>query len=280
MDIVQVVVLALIQGLTEFLPISSSGHLVVTSQIIGWPDQGMRFDVAVHVGTLLAVVVYFWRDMGRMVYGLFSPLWGRAGEETRLFWNVFVGTIPLALAGFLLSQVEATSNGVLDYVLRNPVVNGGAFIVFGCVLWLADALAPRVAKVRDMGPMGALFIGLAQVLALIPGTSRAGITITAARLLGYDRDEAARFSFLLAIPAIAGAGFVIGRELVQQGDLALTHDALIGAAIAFAAAMLAIALLMAWVRRASYLPFVIYRILFGAFLIYWFYDPASAASGG
>ncbi|MGF1624080.1 MAG: undecaprenyl-diphosphate phosphatase [Alphaproteobacteria bacterium] len=276
MDIEQIIALALIQGLTEFLPISSSGHLVVTSRIIGWPDQGLSFDVAVHVGTLLAVLVYFWRDVGRMIYGLFSPLWGRAGEETRLVWNVIVATIPLAVAGFLLSQVMGGGDGILDYVLRNPVVNGGAFIVFGLLLWLADMLGPRVAQVRDLGPMGALFIGLAQVLALIPGTSRAGITITAARLLGYDRDEAARFSFLLAIPAIAGAGFIIGRGLVQGGEVAVTQGALIGLVIAFAAALLAIAGLMAWVRRASYLPFVIYRILFGAFLIYWFYDPAAA----
>lgn len=280
LDIVQVVILALVQGLTEFLPISSSGHLVVTSQIVGWPDQGLPFDVAVHVGTLAAVLVYFWRDVGRMIYGLFSPLIGRVGDETRLVWNVIVGTIPLVVAGFLLSEATAGDEGMLSGLLRDPVVIGGASIVFGFVLWIADALAPQDGDLRDMGLFGALMVGLAQVLALIPGTSRAGITITAARLLGYDRDEAARFSFLLAMPAIAGAGFLTGRELMETADIALTQDVIIGAAIAFVAALLAIAGLMAWVRRASYLPFIIYRILFGAFLIYWFYQPAQTAAGG
>ena len=280
LDIIQVVVLALVQGLTEFLPISSSGHLVVTSQIIGWLDQGLPFDVAVHVGTLAAVLVYFWRDIGRMIYGLFSPLIGRVGEETRLVWNVIVGTVPLIAAGFLLAQLTAGGEGTLVSLLRDPIVIGGASIVFGVVLWLADVLAPREGELRDMSLFGALLIGLAQVLALIPGTSRSGITITAARLLGYDRNEAARFSFLLAIPAIAGAGCLIGRELLEGADIALTQDVLIGAAVAFVAALLAIAALMAWVRRASYLPFVIYRILFGAFLIYWFSQPAQTAAGG
>lgn len=270
MDIVQVVVLALVQGLTEFLPISSSGHLVVASSILGWPDQGLPFDVAVHVGTLLAVLVYFWRDVGRMTYGLFSPLWGRAGEETRLVWNVIVGTIPLVVAGYALVQVLDEGSILLDTYLRNPVVIGATSIGFAIVLWLADSLGRRVAEVRDMGLLGAFFVGLCQVLSLIPGTSRAGITITAARLLGYSRDEAARFSFLLAIPAIAGAGFLAGEALMDAGDLALSMDALVGLALSFAAALGAIAALLAWVRRASFLPFILYRILFGAFLIWWF----------
>lgn len=274
MDIIQVVVLALVQGLTEFLPISSSGHLVVTSQIIGWADQGLEFDIAVHVGTLLAVAIYFWRDIGRMIYGLFSPLCGKAGDETRLVWNVIVASIPLVITGYLASEVG------VEVLLRDPIIIGAASIVFGVVLWLADVAAPRDREVRDMGVLGALFIGLSQVLALIPGTSRSGITMTAARLLGYDRDESARFSFLLAIPAIAGAGIIGGKEIMDAGDFALTQDALVGLALSFVAAMLAIALLMAWVRRASFLPFVIYRILFGAFLIYWFADPARTAVGG
>ncbi|MEZ5667394.1 MAG: undecaprenyl-diphosphate phosphatase [Alphaproteobacteria bacterium] len=280
MDIIQVIVLALVQGATEYLPISSSGHLVVTSQILGWPDQGLTFDIAVHVGTLAAVLVYFWRDVGRMAYGLVSPLLGRAGAESRLVWNVIVGTLPLVAAGYALAKVNESDPAFINQTLRDPVVIGAASIGFGIVLWLADRLAPRDATLRDMGPAGALFVGLAQVLALVPGTSRAGITITAARLLGYERTEAARFSLLLAIPAIAGAGILAGKDLMEAGDIAVTQDALIGAALSFAAALVAIWLMLAWVRRASYLPFVIYRIAFGAFLIWWFGGFGGFGGGG
>jgi undecaprenyl-diphosphatase len=279
LEIVQVVVLALIRGLAEFLPVDPAGHFLLVSRILGWPAEGVIFLAAAQLGMLVAVLVYFWRDVGNMLYGLVSPLLGRIGDETRLFWNVVIATVPLAAAFFLLTEIDSGGgDALLDYVLRNPVAIGAAAVIFAILLWLADALAPQAAQLRDLGLLGALFIGIAQVLALIPGASRAGIAITAGRLLGLERDEAARFSFLLAIPATAGIAILIGREVVRTPGLELPTGTLVALAVAFVAAIGAIALVMAWVRRGSYLPFVIYRLLLGAVLIYWFFDPAGAPS--
>ncbi len=279
MDLLQTAVLALVQGITEFLPISSSGHLVVTSQIFGWPDQGLSFDVAVHVGTLLAVMIYFWRDLLRMIVGLVSPLWGRFDANSRLTWGVIVGTLPIVAAGYLISTTGDDAdggfmNGELMMSLRDPVVIGVTSIGFGILLFIADAMTMTIKRLGHLRLVDAFIIGLAQVLALVPGTSRAGVTMTAARFLGYERDEAARFSLLLSIPAIAGAGLLIGKELVDAGDWAVTTDALLGLALSFVAALVAIWAMMAWLRKAGYWPFVLYRIAFGAFLIWWFWGTA------
>jgi len=256
--------IALVQGITEFLPISSSGHLILVPVLSDRADQGLLIDVAVHVGTLGAVVAYLWRDIGRMLTGLWRASRGRGDPGLTLALQLILATLPLVGAGYALSRYGGG-------VSRSAEVVAWATLGFGLLLWLADRIGMTVKRIEHMGYGAALFIGLAQVLALIPGTSRSGITMTAARLLGYERSEAARFSMLMAIPAIIAAGSLAGFDLYETGDVRLTRDAVIAAGLAFAAALIAIAVMMSWLRRASFLPFVIYRILLGGGLLYWIY---------
>ena len=199
MPILHLAILALVQGITEFLPISSSGHLVLTSRVLCWPDQGLTLDVAVHVGSLLAVMVYFWRDVWAMIVGLGRLVTGRGGAQARLLVNVVIATVPVMAVGFFAQ----------DYItgyLRSVEVIAWATIVFGILLWVADRVGMTVWRIDHLGIPSALAIGLAQVLALIPGTSRSGITMTAARFIGLERSDAARFSLLISIPTIIAAG--------------------------------------------------------------------------
>lgn len=279
MPLLHLLILALVQGVTEFLPISSSGHLVAAWALfdaLGWPvpeqapSDRLVLDVAVHVGTLLAVCFYFWRDLGAMGAGLLRLLLGRPSSGTRLMLYVIVGTLPLVVAGYLFKDSVVV-------LLRDLRVVAWASIGFGILLWLADRMALTVRRLEHLTLGGALFVGLAQVLALVPGTSRSGITMTAARFLGFERVEAARFSLLLAIPAIIGAGALAGVDLYESGDPRLGLDALIAALVAFLVALAAIALMMRWLRRAGFLPFVVYRILFGVALLVWASELAPAA---
>jgi len=262
----QIAVLALVQGITEFLPISSSGHLILVPLLTGWPDQGLVIDVAVHVGSLGAVMLYFWRDLGAMLQGLGD--WRSGGLEQpgrRLLAQVAVGTIPVVLAGLALKLV-GTGN------LRSVVVIGWATLGFGLLLYVADRWGASTRGVGDMGYGAALVIGLAQVFALIPGTSRSGITMTAGLALGLRRDEAARFSLLLSIPTIIAAGALLGLDLVAQGTDQLRSDVLLAAGLALLSAWLSIALLMRWLAHATFTPFVIYRCVLGLGLLayaYW-----------
>ena len=206
MPLLHIVVLALVQGITEFLPISSSGHLILVPGVTGWPDQGLVIDVSAHVGTLIAVVVYFWRDIGRMLAGLGRVLGGRRGrmdDGARLAFNILIATLPALAIGFAVQHF-------LGDRLRSMHVVAWTMIVFGVVLYVADRVGLTVRRVEHMGMGQALAIGVAQTLAFVPGTSRSGITIVAARLFGYERAEAARFSFLLSIPAILAAGLLEG----------------------------------------------------------------------
>jgi undecaprenyl-diphosphatase len=256
-------VLALVQGITEFLPISSSGHLVLTWEALGSTasaDDQLIVDIAVHVGTLLAVCGYFWRDIRDMLGGLWDGARGRPSRGTYLAGYLVLATIPIVFAGLGLRDK-------VDELLRAPVVIAWATLVFGLALYAADRIGPRLRRLSDMRWPDAVMIGMLQILALIPGTSRSGITMTAGRLLGYERAEAARFSMLLAIPAILGAGILAGLELYRRGAVALGLDALIAAAMAFASALVAIALLMRWLQHASFTPFVIYRVLLGGALL-------------
>ncbi|NQW11137.1 MAG: undecaprenyl-diphosphate phosphatase [Alphaproteobacteria bacterium] len=264
MPIEHLALIALVQGITEFLPISSSGHLILVPVLSDRADQGLLIDVAVHVGTLGAVVAYLWRDIGRMLTGLWRASRGRGDPGLTLALQLILATLPLVGAGYALSRYGGG-------VSRSAEVVAWATLGFGLLLWLADRIGMTVKRIEHMGYGAALFIGLAQVLALIPGTSRSGITMTAARLLGYERSEAARFSMLMAIPAIIAAGSLAGFDLYETGDVRLTRDAVIAAGLAFAAALIAIAVMMSWLRRASFLPFVIYRILLGGGLLYWIY---------
>lgn len=260
--LLHIFVLALVQGITEFLPISSSGHLVLVPALTGWADQGLLIDVAVHVGTLGAVLVYFRRDVLAMAIGFLHILIGRSGAPRRLAFNVVIGTIPVVIAGFVLHAFDAA-------FFRSVEVIAWATLGFGIVLWLADRFSMAVKTVAHMKYGDALLIGLSQMLALIPGTSRSGITMTAARMLGYERTEAARFSMLISIPAILGAGLLAGKDLYDLGDLALGTDALIAAGLAFVSALAAIALMMRWLKTATFTPFAVYRIILGGGLLIW-----------
>ncbi|WP_420548822.1 undecaprenyl-diphosphate phosphatase [Curvivirga sp.] len=259
-----ILVLALVQGITEFLPISSSGHLYLTGEFIGTEDQGLTMDIAVHFGTLFAVMMYFWRDVWTMIKGTGRLATFRPNKDSKLVVNIVIGTIPVVLAGFFL----------YDYVegyLRDIKVVAWTTLGFGILLWIADKVGMTIRRTEHLGIPSALVIGLAQVLALIPGTSRSGITMTAARFMGMERAESARFSMLLSIPTILAAGSLGAYKLWQSGNMALTYDAILAAVISFFAAWLTIIVLMAWLRRASYTPFVLYRIALGGYLLYYIY---------
>ncbi len=260
MPILHIVVLALVQGITEFLPISSSAHLVLVPVIAGWPDQGAIIDVAVHIGTLGAVMIYFWRDLWAMLTGVYHMFLGRRDPNVRLVGWVIVATLPVVVAGFAM-------NHYLPDGLRSIKVIAWATLGFGLVLFLADKVGMTMRRVEHLGISDAVMIGLAQVLALIPGTSRSGITISAARILGMERTEAARFSMLLSIPAILGAGLLKGLDLYKSGDAALTQTALIAVGLSFVSAFITLSVMMLWVRRATFTPFVVYRILLGFVLL-------------
>ncbi|MEH6550221.1 MAG: undecaprenyl-diphosphate phosphatase [Pseudomonadales bacterium] len=254
MDAVQAIVLALVQGLTEFLPISSSAHLILPSAVLGWPDQGLAFDVAVHVGSLLAVVAYFYRDIWSISSAWCGSLVGRGtNEQSQLGWAVIIGTIPAGLAGILL-------NGWIEANLRSVSVIATATIGFGLLLWWADG---KRGQLGSVGLRNAIVIGLAQALALIPGTSRSGITMTAGLALGLNRQTAARFSFLLSIPLILAAGGLKTLELLEQGDAVEWAMIFLGVAVSAVAAFACIHLFLKWLDRVGFMPFVIYRILLG-----------------
>ncbi len=261
MTLLQIIVLAVVQGITEFLPISSSGHLVLVPIVADWPDQGRTMDIAVHVGTLFAVILYFWRDCLAMLGGLWRSLKGRRDAGATLFWKVTAATLPVIGAGFAMKTLLG------DDAFRSIEVLGWTMLGWGIVLWIFDRMCMTVKRVEHMPWFDVAIIGLSQVLALIPGTSRSGITMTAARALGYERGEAARFSMLLSIPTILGAGVLAGLDIYKAGDDALTVSAAIGAGLAFVSALIAIALMMAWLKRASFTPFVIYRVLLGIVLL-------------
>ncbi len=272
MPLVQIIVLSIVQGLTEFLPISSSGHLILVPVFSKWPDQGLAIDVAAHVGTLIAVLIYFWRDVGQMAVGTGRLCLGRLDQGGRLALYLVLATIPALAVGYLIDQQ-------LGINLRNPAIVGWALIGFGIVLYAADRIGMTIRQVQHMALGHALVIGMAQVLAFIPGTSRSGITMTAGRLLGYERAEAARFSFLLSIPAISAAGVWKGWELYQVGDPSILNDALMTAGFCAVTGFLAIAVLMAWLKRAGFGPFVVYRLLLGSFVLWLVYSGQLATAG-
>ena len=262
MTTLQLVVLAVVQGITEFLPISSEGHLIITSQVLGWPDQGLAIDLATNAGTLAAVIVFFRRDLIALLVGLGE----RGSQSTRpLVGMLIVATIPAGLVGLLLDSTIGQES------LRHAWIIATTTLVFGIVLWLADRFGMTVRRVEHMTWRSAIFIGFAQVLALIPGTSRSGITMSAARIMGFEREAAARFSLLMAIPLIGAAVLLGVLKIRDAADAALTGSALMVAGIAFVTALVALAAMMAWLRRASFTPFVIYRLLLGGGLLLWLY---------
>ncbi|MDX1799970.1 MAG: undecaprenyl-diphosphate phosphatase [Marinobacter sp.] len=261
MELWHIVSLAIIQGLTEFLPISSSAHLILPSQLLGWPDQGLAFDVAVHVGTLAAVVWYFRRDVGRLtVAWVGDTLNRRIGPDSGLAWAIIIATIPAGIAGVLLNDFVATQ-------LRSSLVIAIATVVFGLVLWWADSRGHQNRTIAQLGLRDAVIVGLAQAVALIPGTSRSGITITAALFLGFNREAAARFSFLLSIPIIVAAGGLKTVDLINLGAAADWHSIIIGALLSFVSALVCIHLFLKFLERLGLFPYVVYRLLLGAVLL-------------
>jgi undecaprenyl-diphosphatase len=260
MLIEQMIVIALIQGITEFLPISSSGHLILIPVFTGWADQGLLVDVMVHLGSLLAILVYFWRDVSQLIVGALNLVRGRPTREGWLALYIVLATIPAVLFG-----IFAKKSGFIESV-RGPEIVAWNAIIFGLLMLAADWLSPMVKRIEQMTLGPALVIGAAQALALIPGTSRSGITITAARAMGFTRPESARFSFLLGIPAILGAGVLVLGDAMESGETIAT-DAIITGALTFFSAIAAIAFLMAMLRRMSLLPFVIYRLALGGVLL-------------
>jgi len=259
-ELLQTLVLALIQGLTEFLPISSSAHLILVPVLTGWPDQGLAFDVAVHLGTLAAVVIYFRDEIVRMTRAGVGSLAGRWSPDARLAWAVVLGTLPVVVVGGL-------GKSFIETALRGPVVIGITAIVFGLALWWADGAGRRARDEYTVGWREALFVGLAQALALIPGTSRSGITITAGLMLGLTREAAARFSFLLSIPTLVASSVLVGRDLAASGAPVDWTTLLVGAAVAGVSAYLCIGAFIRLLSRTGMLPYVIYRVVLGIVLL-------------
>ena len=259
-DVVQAVLLALLQGLTEFLPISSSAHLILVPKLLGWPDQGLAFDVAVHLGTLIAVVWYFRSDLVQIGGALWrSVATRRTDADARLGWAVLLGTIPVGLAGLAFGDLIETG-------LRDPLVIAAATAGFGVLLWLADRLGRRERDEHTIEWRDIVVIGVAQALALIPGTSRSGITMTAGLALGLTRDGAARFSFLLSIPVIVLASALKMLDLVKATGPVDWGAMAVGLVVAAISAYLCIALFLRFLERTGMAPFAIYRLALAALL--------------
>ena len=265
MTFVQIIVLALIQGITEFLPISSSGHLILVPAFTGWPDQGVVTDMVTNVGTLAAVIVYFWRDVLSMLRGVVDVAKRQVTRDSRLMLNVAIGTAPIIVVGLLL---KATG---LDAHIRSSLLVACNLIVFGVFLYVTDAYGLAKRAITDMDWKTSLIIGVAQALSLSPGTSRSGVTMTAARGLGFTRPEAARFAFLLSIPANGAASALIIGEAIGSGE-SISGAVVLTGVLTFFVALGTITALMRLVRHMSFLPFAVYRIILGVVLIAMIYS--------
>jgi undecaprenyl-diphosphatase len=262
MDWLQALLLAALQGLTEFLPISSSAHLILLPRLAGWQDQGLAFDVAVHVGSLAAVVVYFRAQLAELWRAWWAQVTqGRSSAEARLAWAVLIATLPVMLIGALV-------NGGLEERLRDPMVIAAATLVFAVLLWIADHYARHARDEHSLTWRDILIVGCAQALALVPGTSRSGITMTAGLALGLTRSAAARFSFLLSIPVILLAGGLKTAELLTAPQPALWLYILAAAAVSAATAFACIHYFLKLIDRIGMTPFVLYRIGLALLLFY------------
>ncbi|MGR3494166.1 undecaprenyl-diphosphate phosphatase [Citreimonas sp.] len=263
MTFLHLTIIALIQGITEFLPISSSGHLILLPNLSGMADQGQVIDVAVHVGTLGAVIVYFWSDVREALFGTGRLLRGKV--DTRgafLALCLAIATVPVIVVGFVLNLTG------LDDAMRSVAVIGWTMIIFGIVLYWADHTGAEDKHAEGWSLRDAWIMGLWQAVALIPGTSRSGITITAARRLGYARHDAARLSMLMSIPTIIASGTLLGIEVAADADAQAARDGAIGAALAFVSALLALTLMMRLLRSVSFTPYVVYRLILGVILLW------------
>ncbi len=265
MPILQVIILALVQGLTEFLPISSTAHLYLTSWLFGWQLEGLDFDIALHLGTLLAVLLYFARDWFQLIAQGFGLRVGGDEELSHnrmLLWLLAVASIPIGIAGVLFKhQAEET--------WRNPFVIGGMLIVVGVLMYVAENAGRRQRDLSSLGMPDAITVGIAQALAIVPGCSRSGITITAGLFRNMTRESAARFSFLLSTPAIAAAAGSALHGMYKKGGLhgVLSTDFLLGVAISAITGCIVISWFLHYLRRSGLRPFVYYRIVFGIIVL-------------
>ncbi|HEX2952812.1 MAG TPA: undecaprenyl-diphosphatase UppP [Bacillota bacterium] len=255
MPIYQAFILGLVQGLGEFLPISSSAHLILVPWLFKWRDPGLTFDIALHLGTLLAVVAFFWRDWIRLIRDGFTK--GFSTSEGRLFWFIVVASIPGALAGIALESYAET-------IFRTPMIIGVMLIIMGIILYLADRFGKKRTNTGEMTWGQSLGVGISQALAIIPGVSRSGITMTSGLFFGLTREAAARFSFLLSTPIVAGAGLLKLKDLPAH---AINAPFIVGVLTSAIVGFLVIGLLLRWLKRSSYAPFVWYRFFLGAVVI-------------
>ena len=260
-------ILAIIQGLTEFLPISSSAHLVLTPQLLGWEaDQGPLIDVMAHFGSLFAVMAYFRKDVGGIIRGFFDLLGRRLNKNSSLALNLIIATPPALILGYFLNRFG------YDVMLRSPLIIAFTTIVFGVLLWVSDVKGREDKTTEDLSWKGAALMGAAQALALIPGTSRSGITMTTARFMDMTREESARFSMLMSLPIIGAGGlFALLKLITEPGGTAGVSDGLIVAGLSFVTAYGCIALFMKWVSKIGFFPFMVYRLLLGAALLIWIF---------
>lgn len=263
MPIFHLLLIAAIQGLTEFLPVSSSGHLILLPELTPLDDQGQVIDVAVHVGTLGAVILYFWADVRRAIRGLPKVLtWQIDGPDAWLAFCLIVATVPVVIVGVILKLTG------LDEAMRSIAVIGWTMLIFGLVLYWTDQKGPTDRVAVEWTLKHALFMGLWQAVSLIPGTSRSGITISAGRWLGYARHDSAKLAMLMSIPTIFASGLLLGAEVTLTADAAAARDGAIAAVFAFIAALLALAFMMRLLRSVSFTPYVVYRVILGVILLW------------
>lgn len=260
MTLEQILLLSFIQGVTEFLPISSSGHLVLVPALCGWKDQGLIMTVAAHVGTLGSVLFYFHKDVASLFKGCFSLLRGKVNENTHLLFNLIIATVPVVLVGFLFDKMVGDA-------LRSVTLIAWVGIIFGVILYGADKYGHLVETVADTNLKRAFVFGVAQCVALVNGISRSGACLTAGRFMNYKRTDAARFAFLMSIPTIIAAGTLKGYQLLKSGDLSMINDAAMMMGFSFIFGFCAITFMMRWLQKSTLTPFVIYRVFLGLVLL-------------
>ena len=262
MPLLQLILIAVIQGVTEFLPVSSSGHLILLPNLTGMADQGTAIDVAVHVGTLFAVIIFFWSDVKIALAGTGRLIRGKIDTPGAfLALCLAIATVPVVLLGFALHITG------LNEAMRSISVIGWAMLIFGVFLYWTDQNGPQDRTADRWSIKHAAIMGLWQAVSLIPGTSRSGITISAARQLGYARHDAAKLAMLMSIPTIIASGVVLGADVTLNGGVGVARDAAIAAAFAFVAALLALGIMMKLLRTVSFTPYVIYRVVLGVVLL-------------
>jgi len=266
MSWLQLIILALIQGLTEFLPISSSAHLILPQAVLGWQDQGPLIDVMAHFGSLFAVLIYFRKDVGGIISGFFDLIGRKLNRNSALALNLIIATPPALVLALFLNKFG------YDIMLREPLIIAFTTIVFGVLLWISDIKGKEAITTEELTWKGAALMGFAQALALIPGTSRSGITMTTARFMNMTRVESARFSMLMSLPIIGAGGlYALLKLMTEPSGSAGLSDGLIVAGLSFIAAYACIALFMKWVSKIGFFPFMVYRLLLGAALLIWIF---------